>query len=81
MADRRRPRRAAGGRSIIGLVAAGLGIAIVPSGLSYIRIPNVAFKELADSDAETDLLLAFRAGEENPRLTQSTSDACRGAEG
>lgn len=54
--------------TIIGLVAAGLGIAIVPSGLRYIQIPNVVFKELADSDAETDLLLAFRAGEENPRL-------------
>jgi DNA-binding transcriptional LysR family regulator len=54
--------------TIIGLVAAGLGIAIVPSGLSYIRIPNVAFKDLADQDAQTDLLLASRAGEENPRV-------------
>jgi DNA-binding transcriptional LysR family regulator len=54
--------------TIIGLVAAGLGIAVVPSGLAYIAIPNVAFKDLADKDAETDLLLAFRAGEENPRI-------------
>ena len=56
--------------TIIGLVAAGLGIAIVPSGLAYITIPNIAFKDLADADAETDLLLAFRAGEENPRVAQ-----------
>ncbi|PWK63034.1 LysR family transcriptional regulator [Aminobacter sp. AP02] len=54
--------------TIVGLVAAGLGVAIVPSGLAYIQIPNVAFKTLADADAETDLLLAYRAGEENPRL-------------
>lgn len=54
--------------TIIGLVASGLGIAIVPSGLQYIRIPNIAFLPLVDEDAETDLYLAFRAGEENPRI-------------
>lgn len=56
--------------TIIGLVAAGLGIAIVPSGLGYINIPNVTYKALADADAETELLLAFRAGEENPRVAR-----------
>jgi DNA-binding transcriptional LysR family regulator len=54
--------------TIIGLVASGLGIAVVPSGLQFIKIPNVAFMPLADDDAETDLFLAFRAGEENPRI-------------
>ena len=54
--------------TIIGLVATGLGIAIVPSGLKFIKIPNIEFLPLADDDAETDLLLAFRAGEENPRI-------------
>jgi|TARA_A100001391_G_scaffold63912_1_gene39801 DNA-binding transcriptional LysR family regulator len=56
--------------TIVGLVATGLGIAIVPSGLSYINIPNVVYRPLADDDAETDLLLAFRAGEENPRIAR-----------
>lgn len=56
--------------SIVGLVASGLGIAVVPSGLSYINIPNVTYQPLADADAETDLLLAFRAGEENPRVAR-----------
>jgi DNA-binding transcriptional LysR family regulator len=54
--------------TIIGLAASGLGIAIVPSGLQYIKIPNIVFLPLADEDAETDLFLAFRAGEENPRI-------------
>ncbi len=54
--------------TILGLVATGLGVAIVPSGLKYIKIPNIEFMPLADDDAETDLLLAYRAGEENPAV-------------
>ena len=56
--------------TLIGLVAAGVGISIVPMGLGYIRIPNVVFRQLADDDVETELLLAFRAGEEDPKVRQ-----------
>lgn len=51
--------------TIIGLAATGLGIAVVPSELACIRVPNVLFKPLADDDAVTDVQLAFRAGEPN----------------
>jgi DNA-binding transcriptional LysR family regulator len=51
--------------TIIGLVATGLGIAVVPSSLSYIGIPNIVYVPLADADATTELLLVHRAGEAN----------------
>jgi DNA-binding transcriptional LysR family regulator len=54
--------------TIIGLVATGLGIAVVPSSLRYIGIPNVVYLPLADEDAMTALLLVCRAGEANSRI-------------
>jgi DNA-binding transcriptional LysR family regulator len=54
--------------TIIGLVASGLGIAVVPSSLRYIGIPNVVYVPLADEDATTALLLVCRAGEANSRI-------------
>ena len=50
--------------TIIGLVATGLGIAVVPSSLRYIGIPNIVYVPLADADATTELLLVCRAGRE-----------------
>jgi DNA-binding transcriptional LysR family regulator len=49
--------------TIIGLAATGLGVAVVPSELQCIKVQNVLFKPLADDDAVTDVLMAFRAGE------------------
>lgn len=54
--------------TIIGLVATGLGIAVVPSSLRYIGIPNIVYVPLADADATTELLLVYRAGEPNSRI-------------
>ena len=54
--------------TIIGLVATGLGIAVVPSSLRYIGIPNIVYVPIADADATTDLLLVCRAGEANSRV-------------
>ena len=54
--------------TIIGLVATGLGIAVVPSSLRYIGIPNIVYVPLADADATTELLLVYRAGEANSRV-------------
>jgi DNA-binding transcriptional LysR family regulator len=49
--------------TIIGLAATGLGVAVVPSELQCIKVPNVLFKPLVDDDAVTDVQLAIRAGE------------------
>ena len=54
--------------TIIGLVATGLGIAVVPSSLRYIGVPNVVYIPLVDSDATTDLHMISRAGEANSRI-------------
>lgn len=58
--------------TIIGLVATGLGIAVVPSSLRYIGIPNIVYIPLNDADATTQLLLVYRAGEANIRVANLT---------
>lgn len=51
--------------TIVGLAASGLGVAVVPSELQCISVPNLIFRRLADVEAMTDLLLATRAGDGN----------------
>jgi len=53
---------------IIGLVAAGAGVAIVPSSMTCLRIPGVVYKPIADPSAETALHLVRRADDTNPRI-------------
>lgn len=47
--------------TMIGLVAAGAGIAIVPESTDRIRIGNVAYRKLAGPPTYSELLLAWRA--------------------
>ena len=49
--------------TLIGLAASGLGVAIVPSELQCIAMPNILYRPLADREAITELFLAARAGE------------------
>ena len=49
--------------TIISLAASGLGVAVVPSELQCINVPNIRFKPLADEGAMTYLVMASRAGE------------------
>ncbi len=58
--------------TIIGLAASGLGIAIVPSELQCIAVAHVVFRQLADTEAMTDLLLATRAGDGNQIVARFT---------
>jgi DNA-binding transcriptional LysR family regulator len=51
--------------TLLGLAAAGLGIAVVPSGLAQIATSNILFKPLSDADATTEIHLASRADEPN----------------
>jgi DNA-binding transcriptional LysR family regulator len=51
--------------TLLGLAAAGLGIAVVPSGLTHIAATNILFKPLSDPDATTEINLACRAAEPN----------------
>jgi DNA-binding transcriptional LysR family regulator len=49
--------------TLIGLAATGFGVAVVPSGLAYIRVPNIVYRRLADPDATTEIHFAYREGE------------------
>nr|WP_199067166.1 LysR family transcriptional regulator [Chromobacterium sp. ASV5] len=50
----------------IGLVAAGAGIAILPSPLECVQIPAVRYVPLLDADAYLAMGVATRAGDESP---------------
>jgi DNA-binding transcriptional LysR family regulator len=53
---------------IIGLVAAGLGVAIVPSSVQSIGIADVVFVPLDDPEAVATLYLAYRSDDDSPRV-------------
>ena len=54
--------------TIIGLVAAGCGVSVLPSSFDRIKMDGVCYREIADQGASTRLLLAQRAGEHSPLL-------------
>jgi DNA-binding transcriptional LysR family regulator len=62
--------------TILALSAARQGIAIVPSELSRIDMPETVFTRLTDDDAATDIYLCFREAESDPRV----ASLCRIAE-
>jgi DNA-binding transcriptional LysR family regulator len=53
---------------IMGLVAAGLGVAIVPSSLQRIHIADVVFLPLDDPEAVATLYIAYRTNDDSPRV-------------
>ncbi|HAT29496.1 MAG TPA: LysR family transcriptional regulator, partial [Janthinobacterium sp.] len=52
--------------TIIGLVAAGCGISVLPASFDHIHMDGVCYRPLADPTASTTLLLAQRKGERAP---------------
>jgi DNA-binding transcriptional LysR family regulator len=54
--------------TIVGLVDAGVGVAIVPADTQSIRLPGVAYMPLNDQDAFSILYLAFRERDRNTHL-------------
>lgn len=66
-----RPRQEAGEAiTQIGLVAAGLGIAILPSPLECVRLPGVRYVPLLDEGAYLAMGLATRLDEDSPLVAQ-----------
>ncbi len=59
--------------TIIGLVAAGLGLAIVPASLRRVQIEGVAFLRFAGRDAHSAISLVRRYGEANSRVNNFQS--------
>jgi DNA-binding transcriptional LysR family regulator len=52
--------------TIIGLVAAGSGITLLPASFDRIRMDGVCYRPILDAEATTMLLLAQRSGEQAP---------------
>ncbi len=59
--------------TIIGLVAAGCGVSILPGSFDRIRMDGVCYRPIADKGASTTLLLAQRSGESSPLIDAFTA--------
>lgn len=53
--------------TIIGLVAAGLGVSVLPASYQRIRIDGVVYRTLLDQEAVTAVWLVQRKGAQSPR--------------
>jgi DNA-binding transcriptional LysR family regulator len=60
--------------AIIGLVAAGSGVAIVPESLRYMNVPSVVFRPLADIELASELAVAYRREERSPAINCFLAD-------
>ena len=65
------------GSTIIGLVAAGCGISILPESFTGMRVKGVSYRRLADPGAVTQLMLARRGGEQAPLVDSFFAMALR----
>jgi DNA-binding transcriptional LysR family regulator len=54
---------------ILTLVAAGLGVALLPESVLALRVDGVSYVPVAD-DVAVDLALAWRSGDPSPALTR-----------
>jgi len=53
-------------QSMLGLVAAGLGVSLVPSSLQNLRRPGVVYRKLSTATPQIEISLAIRKGESVP---------------
>lgn len=53
-------------QTIVGLVAAGIGISLVPASIMSFTVPGIAYRALQDSPLEWELALAWRRDEQAP---------------
>jgi DNA-binding transcriptional LysR family regulator len=52
--------------TIVNLVAAGLGVSIVPASMMQVRVAGIAYRQIAGQAPTTGLALAYRRGETSP---------------
>jgi DNA-binding transcriptional LysR family regulator len=70
---------AAESSTIIGLVAAGCGVSVLPSSFNIIQMSGVCYRPLADADATTTLSLAQRRDEVSPLVAAFVAVATEAA--
>ena len=56
------------GGAMFGMVAAGLGVTLVPEASSVVPWPGVVFRPLTKSEALADLAIAYRRDDQSPAL-------------
>jgi DNA-binding transcriptional LysR family regulator len=61
----RREHEAPGAAVLLALVAAGLGVAVVPQSVRLLPLEGLVFRDLLDAHS-IELALAWRGGEDNP---------------
>lgn len=54
--------------ALAGMVAGGLGLAFVPSSVKNLKIPDVVYRPVANSDQKSDLAMVHRKSERAPVL-------------
>jgi DNA-binding transcriptional LysR family regulator len=59
--------------TIVGLVAAGLGVALVPSGIRHLALPAVAYRELRGEPAHAEIAMIHLADNDRPLLEAFTA--------
>ena len=55
-------------QTIVSLVAAGMGVALVPASLEHLRRTGVVYRPLAERGARVEIGIAWRAGEASPAV-------------
>lgn len=54
--------------TVVGLVGAGVGLALVPESMKRLNVENVVFKDLTGARTKTEILLAWRVDDRSPTL-------------
>ncbi len=65
------------GTTIIGLIAAGMGVSILPETYVKTGIPGVAYRPLATAEAASRIAMAYRADDDAPLLQRFVATAVR----
>jgi len=64
--------------TVIGSVAAGSGVALVPESLHYMNVPSVVFQPLADIELVSEPAVAYRRHERSPAISWLVADLSTG---
>lgn len=67
-------------QTIIGLVAAGIGVSLVPTSLENIRMPGVVYRPMSDSQLLFETVVAWRRDDPSPvlqRFLEAAADVGR----
>jgi DNA-binding transcriptional LysR family regulator len=65
-------------QTAIGLVAAGIGITLVPASVQRLHRDDIGYTPLLDSSATSPIVLSYRAGDVSPVLQQCLALLNRG---